>query len=163
MVIITLWTMMNYKVDKVNWRGKAKEIKDIKELREKVFICEHRIPEHDEFDNHDSRSEHVLVRNEDNRPIATGRICEDGKISRIAVLMKYRHTNAAEQVIKQLVAIARAKGLANVSIDAELDRVSEFKKQGFKPTGAVYMEGGNPKQTMTCSVSHFECPAGVLH
>lgn len=154
---------MSYKVDKVSWKGEPNQIKDIKELREKVFVCEHRVPETSEFDNHDSRSEHVLIRNEDNKAVATGRICEDGKISRVAVLIKYRNTNAAEQVIKQLIAIAKNKGLSSVSIDAELDNIPEFTKQGFKPTGSVYMESGIPKQTLICNVQSFECPSGILH
>ncbi|MBU2881235.1 GNAT family N-acetyltransferase [Psychrosphaera sp. B3R10] len=154
---------MSYKVNNVNWRRETDYIEEIKEVRNKVFICEHRIPETEEFDNNDINCEHVLVRNEDDKAVATGRICENGKISRIAVLMKYRNTNAAQKVIQQLLSIAHRKGINQVTIDAELDNVSYFTNQGFKPVGAVYMESGIPKQTLSCSVNSFVCPHGILH
>jgi predicted GNAT family N-acyltransferase len=154
---------MSYKAARVNWQSANDQIKDIKDVREKVFICEHRIPETEEFDMQDINSEHVLVRNDENKAVATGRICQDGKISRIAVLMKYRNTNAASQVIKLLIKIAHKRGLSSVSIDAELDNLDYFTRQGFQPIGSVYMDSGIAKQTLTFAVNNFECPTGILH
>lgn len=151
---------MSFKVDKVKWRACAKEIKQI---REKVFVCEYRIPQRNEFDSEDQDCEHVLLRDDDNNPIATGRLCADGKISRIAVLMNHRKSDAAKRVIKMLLDIAREKGLTNVYIDSDLDDVEKYRKQGFAAIGSVYMDSGVAKQPLTCSVDSFNCLDSVLH
>ena len=151
---------MSYKVDQVKWRRFAAEIRAI---REKVFVYEYRIPHIDEFDKNDSSCEHVLIRDDEGRAIATGRLCSDGKISRIAVLLKYRNTDAAQQVIEKLLAIARMKGLNSVAIDSELEDVHKYQEQGFTPVGGVYMDSGIAKQTMTCPVDKFHCEDTILH
>lgn len=150
---------MAYKTKIVNWSSYAK---DIKLIREKVFICEFRISPEIEFDNNDGNSEHVLLRDND-IPIATGRICENGKISRIAVLMKYRNTDASNKVVKMLLDIARRKGLKEVYIDSDLAEVNDFKNQGFKVAGSVFMESGVAKQPLVCSLSNFKCNKSILH
>ena len=151
---------MGYKFDQVKWRGFAAEIKAI---REKVFVYEYRMPEISEFDNNDTDCEHVLIRNDDGQAIATGRLCSDGKISRIAVLMKYRKSNASQQVLDKLLAIAKFKGLTSVSIDSELADVHKYQEQGFVPLGGVYMEAGIAKQTLTCPLDKFRCHNSILH
>lgn len=151
---------MSYKVDRVKWRGNAAEIKSI---REKVFVCEYRIPQFQEFDQNDSNCEHVLIRDDNGQAIATGRLGSDGKISRIAVLMKYRSSDAAQQVMAQLLAIAKAKGFTCVSIDSELEDVGKYRRQGFEPIGGVYMDAGIAKQTLTCPLDKFQCDDNILH
>ena len=151
---------MSYKVDRVKWRRFATEIKSI---REKVFVYEYRIPEINEFDNQDSDCDHVLIRDDEGQAIATGRLCADGKISSIAVLMKYRNSDAAQQVMSKLLAIAKMKGLTSVSIDSELQDVDKYQSQGFKPLGGVYMDAGIAKQTLTCPVDKFHCDDTILH
>jgi len=151
---------MGYKVDQVKWRGFAAEIKAI---REKVFVCEYRIPQISEFDKNDTSCEHVLIRNDEGQAIATGRLCADGKISRIAVLMKYRKSDAAQQVLNKLLAIAKFKGMTSVSIDSELADVHLYQEQGFIPLGSVYMDSGIAKQTLTCPLDKFRCNKSILH
>jgi predicted GNAT family N-acyltransferase len=151
---------MNYKTNRVKWSHSAKEIK---EIREKVFVYEHRIPRTCEFDDKDQECEHVLLKNEDDITIATGRITNSGKISRIAVLMKFRQTDAAEKVIEQLLKIAHTKGLNKVFIDADLDSISYYKGQGFVPLGSVFMKAGVAKQRLACPVKQFNCQSSILH
>ncbi len=151
---------MGFKVDKVNWRANAL---DIKTVREKVFVYEYRVPAHSEFDNNDDNCDHVLIRDEDGRPIATGRLCSDGKISRVAVVKKHRKTEVSQKVIKKLIAIAKTKGMTCVSIDSELADVSRYRASGFTEVGSVYMEAGIAKQTLTCPVESFSCYNNILH
>lgn len=151
---------MTYKVNQVNWRSNSA---DIKSIREKVFVCEYRIPQSSEFDKQDSKSEHVLLRNERGDPIATGRICEDGKISRIAVLRNYRGSEAGKRVIGKLLDIAKARGLTKVYIDSGLDDVDKYRQLGFSATGSVYMDSGVAKQPLGCRVEQFRCLDTILH
>lgn len=151
---------MGFKVNKVNWQSNSL---DIKTIREKVFVYEYRMPAHSEFDNNDSHCDHVLIRDDDGSPIATGRLCQDGKISRIAVVRKHRKSDVSQKVVKKLIAIAKKKGMKSVSIDTELNDVSKYRANGFKEVGSVYMEAGIPKQTLTCSVESFSCYNSILH
>lgn len=151
---------MAYKTDTVHWHQCHKEIKLI---REKVFVCEFHIPPDCEFDTQDQNCEHVLLKDEQNNTIATGRICQSGKISRVAVLMKYRKTDAAKVVINKLLDIAKAKGLRNVFIDCELDEIQHYQAQGFQLAGQVFMQAGVAKQPLTSSIKQFQCQQSVLH
>lgn len=151
---------MTYKTNRVHWQQWKKEIKRI---REKVFVCEFHIPPDCEFDTSDQNCEHVLLKNEDDQTIATGRICHSGKISRVAVLRKYRKTDAAKAVIRTLLDIAKNKGLNKVYIDCELDEVEHYQAQGFRPAGVVFMRSGVAKQPLINEIKPFNCQQSILH
>ncbi len=151
---------MTYKSDKVTWRNSATEIRSI---RERVFVYEYQFPEESEFDHNDIKCEHVLVRDEKGHAVATGRLCEDGKISRVAVLMKHRNSSVSSKVFKELLRLAKSKGMKKVYFDSFLDEVDKYQKQGFVPIGSVYMDGGIAKQPLMCSVDLFKLSQTILH
>ena len=143
-----------YQVTVVNWQQAKQQLKTV---REKVFVCEYRIPYDVEFDRHDRKAHHVLVTEEDcNEPIATGRITSQGEISRIAVVISKRKTPAGRQVIETLLGIARNNNLKEVYINSSLDAVDYFARHHFIPVGAVFMEAGLPRQRMVCSLSKID-------
>jgi predicted GNAT family N-acyltransferase len=79
---------MSYNISQVKWQQAAPLLKIV---REKVFVCERRIPKKLEFDQGDKTAYHMLICDGiSNEPIATGRITPQGEISRIAVIMSYR-------------------------------------------------------------------------
>ncbi|MFQ3191313.1 MAG: putative GNAT family N-acyltransferase [Paraglaciecola sp.] len=75
-------------------------------IREKVFICQWRIPTEYEFDHQDSIASHVLVVNEHNLEVATGRITLEGKIGRIAVEPEFRCPEVYQALFDALLKIA---------------------------------------------------------
>lgn len=154
------WVIMNYKSDKVSWNSCSSEIKSV---REQVFVYECQFSEDQEFDGHDKESEHVLVRDSSGKAIATGRLSADGKISRVAVLMKHRQRRIGQTVINGLLKIARDKGLKRVYFDAILEEVSKYRQQGFIPVGSVYMDAGIAKQPLMCSIDLFQISNNILH
>lgn len=151
---------MAIKVAQVQWNSNQSEIKQV---REKVYVCEYRIPQEIEFDQQDNKSEHVLIKDDSGQAIATGRIGQDGKISRIAVLMKYRRSEVPKTVINSLLSIAKAKGLKKILIDSELEKVSSYTNQGFSVKGNVFMDLGIAKQTLCCDIDNFSYPNCLLH
>ena len=141
---------MSYSVSRVPWQVASPLLKDI---REKVFICERRIPKKVEFDIDDSNSFHMLVCDDNSQqPIATGRISPSGEISRIAVLMEFRKECVDKMIIQGLFEIAKELSLEEIFITPSIDKVSDFTKYDFYPVGAVYMEAGIAIQRMACSV-----------
>ncbi|WP_199608778.1 GNAT family N-acetyltransferase [Flocculibacter collagenilyticus] len=141
---------MTFKIQHVNWEQAHDQLC---EVREKVFVCEYRIPKTIEFDNDDTLSEHVLLTEDSGKPIATGRISPKGEISRIAVVLSHRDSDAAEVVLKKLMDIAKKIGVKQVSVNCELDDVKNYIQQGFRTSGSVYMEAGIPRQRLICPIN----------
>ncbi|QBG34400.1 GNAT family N-acetyltransferase [Litorilituus sediminis] len=141
---------MSYSISRVNWQQAAPLLKNI---REKVFICERRIPKKVEFDQHDASAFHMLVCDDTSQePIATGRISPNGEISRIAVVSSHRAKNIDKVVLHGLFAIAQELSLKEVFILCPLEKVDYFIMHQFQPIGSVYMVAGRPKQRMACSI-----------
>lgn len=150
---------MSFTSKNVDWMSARKELT---QLREKVFVCEWRIPREVEFDQQDHSACHVLICNEQGEEIATGRITPEGEIGRIAVVSDYRKPAVYEQLFSALLSIAKSRGLQSVSIQCELEGIHDYQKRGFHPLGAVYMDAGIPRQRMVCHIDAFSLPKADL-
>jgi len=145
---------MSYSVSRVLWQQAEPLLKDV---REKVFICERRIPKEIEFDRNDNSAFHMLVCDDTSQePIATGRISSNGEISRIAVLMEFRRAAIDKIIMRGLFRIAEELALSEVYIYSPLENVSYFSEHNFYPVGAVFMEAGMPKQRMACPIKNAQ-------
>jgi len=145
---------MSYSVSRVPWQQAEPLLKDV---REKVFICERRIPKKIEFDRNDNSAFHMLVCDDTSQePIATGRISSSGEISRIAVLMEFRRAAIDKIVMRGLFRIAEELALSEVFIYSPLENVDYFSQHNFYPVGAVFMEAGLPKQRMACAIKNAQ-------
>ncbi|MFT6992619.1 MAG: putative GNAT family N-acyltransferase [Paraglaciecola sp.] len=127
----------------------------LKKLREKVFVCQWRIPAEYEFDHQDSIAFHVLVVNEHNQEVATGRITPTGEIGRIAVEPEFRGPEVYQALFNALLNIARQHGLKDVLVQCELEGVNYYQQQGFRPVGTVFMDAGIARQRMLCNLKDF--------
>ena len=143
---------MTFRAQNVDW-GQAKH--KLCHLREKVFVYEWRIPRECEFDRYDSESFHVLVINDQDEEVATGRLTPDGELGRIAVVPKYRGPEVYQILFSALLNLAQQAGLEDVTVQCELEGVEYYQQQGFRPVGAVYMDAGIPRQRMSCTVKDF--------
>lgn len=143
---------MTFFVQNVDW-GKGKH--RLSKLRERVFVYEWRIPKECEFDEFDTASSHVLILDDDNQEVATGRLTPSGEIGRIAVVPRYRGPEVYTTLFRALLDQARGRGLSQVSVQCELEGVAYYQQQGFRPVGAVYMDAGIPRQRMACDISNF--------
>ncbi len=144
---------MSFSISRVEWDLAAPLLKKV---RERVFICERRIPKKIEFDRKDKNAFHMLVCDDSTQePVATGRILASGEISRIAVIMKYRKNSIDKVVLEGLISIANDLDLNEVFIYSPLESVSYFKQQNFSVNGAVFMEAGIPRQRMVCPLKEL--------
>lgn len=145
---------MSFSVGRVCWEQAAPLLKNV---REKVFVCEWRIPKKIEFDAKDRHAYHLLVCDDITKePIATGRILATGEISRIAVLMAYRKKRVDHIVMKGLLTIAKELRLDEVFIYSPLESVEYYRRFNFCSAGAVFMEAGMPRQRMGCRLENVE-------
>ncbi len=146
---------MTLTIKNVDWK-QAKH--KLSKLREQVFVYEWRIPRECEFDQQDNSAAHVLIVDELDQEIATGRITATGEIGRIAVIPRFRGPEVYHELFSALIEKAKHLGLTEVSVQCELEGVEYYQQQGFKPVGSVYMDAGIARQKMTCSTSEFKLP-----
>jgi predicted GNAT family N-acyltransferase len=127
----------------------------LKKIREKVFVCQWRIPAESEFDHQDCIAFHVLVVNDHNQDIATGRITPEGEIGRIAVEPEFRCPEVYQALFNALLNIARQHGLQDVLVQCALEGVNYYQQQGFRPVGKVFMDAGVARQNLSCNLNDF--------
>ena len=131
---------MGYRVNEVDW-NRQKSL--LQQIRERVFVYELHIPKRVEFDSLDEICQHVLVTDESEQAVATGRLCSDGLIGRIAVLPEHRNRLVYQSLLNFIVKLAARQGINTICINC-------FIKQG-----CVFMEAGIPRQRMQCEVADF--------
>lgn len=123
------------------------DLSEVMNIRRKVFIEEQGVSEEEEFDEYDDLAVHALVFdvNNENRPVATGRVYHDGnsyRIGRIAVLKEERGKDYGDFVVRLLINKAFLSGAEEVVISAQTKAVPFYEKIGFKPYGESYLEAG---------------------
>ncbi|HED36164.1 MAG TPA: GNAT family N-acetyltransferase [Gammaproteobacteria bacterium] len=136
---------MKYTLKTTRWK---KDKTALSAIRRKVFIEEQNVPEELEWDEDDALCKHILVTDEDNNCIATGRIKPEGHIGRMAVLKECRHSGIGSTILRELIKIARAQKLEKVFLHAQTTAIEFYKKQGFETCSDEFMDAGIPHKAM---------------
>ncbi len=120
------------------------DLKDVIDIRRRVFVDECNVAEEREFDNLDSSSIHVLVYEEastsevgkdQKTAVATGRIQYDGQvcnIGHIAVLKEFRNKKYGDFTVRMLLNKAFTSGIEEVIVYSPFETTKFFNKLGFK-------------------------------
>jgi predicted GNAT family N-acyltransferase len=116
-------------------------------VRRAVFVVEQRFDEALEWDEHDPLSVHAVAYS-GSHPIATGRLLPDARIGRMAVLQTHRRGGVGGRVLQALIAIARARGDAAVTLSAQAYVRAFYARHGFEAFGPLYDDEGVPHQSM---------------
>ena len=110
-------------------------------VRTEVFVKEQGIDSEIDFDGLDEVATHVLVSVGD-KPVATGRILDDGHIGRIAVLKLFRRQGQGVKVVEALVGEAKKKKYKRVYLGSQTHAIEFYEKLGFNVCGEVFMDAG---------------------
>ena len=127
-------------------------------VRRAVFIVEQAIDEAEEWDDADASAVHAVVRNLAGLPVATGRLIHAGqaegqaKIGRMCVLRSARGIGLGAQVLLALIDAARARGIRQISLSAQVAARPFYARYGFVAEGALYDEVAIPHQRMTLTL-----------
>jgi predicted GNAT family N-acyltransferase len=121
----------------------------IRRVRFAVFVAEQGVPEEIELDDRDPACVHVLAF-ENAEPVGTGRVDLDaaGKIGRVAVLATARGRGVGTELMQQLHAIARDRGLPSVWCHAQVTAVPFYARLGYRASGERFAEAGIPHVRM---------------
>ena len=126
----------------------AADFKDLRAVREPVFVQEQQVPIEEEWDELDPLCDHVIARDDAHNPIGTGRLTPKHKIGRMAVLREWRGKGVGEALLLALIERARALGLREVSLNAQVGALGFYEKFGFKGYGERFWEAGIEHEAM---------------
>ena len=113
-------------------------------VREQVFVNEQKVPKDHEFDEWDEKAIHAVAYDEQDQPVATGRLILDDDfnflLGRIAVLKAYRKQKYGDFIVRLLLDQAFQCAASEVFIHAQVAAVPFYETIGFHSFGEPYME-----------------------
>lgn len=125
-----------YRIVDARW---PRDRSGIRAVRRAVFIEEQGIPETLEWDGRDGDCRHVLALAGDADIIATGRLLNDGRIGRMAVLQAWRGCGVGSALLQRLQALALQDGLRRVYVHARVDTAGFYSGAGFRVVGRPFV------------------------
>ena len=118
----------------------ARDLSNLREIREQVFIIEQKVPAVAEWDDIDAQSLHVIARDDEGRPIGTGRLTPQNTIGRVAVIAAWRGLGVGDALMHALLAAARERGVARVELHSQTHAKRFYERLGFVAFGGEYLE-----------------------
>ncbi len=126
-------------------------------LRRAIFVDEQGIAEHLVVDEADPVAIHAVVRNAVGQVVASGRMLVHApgvaRIGRMATHRVLRGKGLGLQVLRALMAAARARGDSEVMLHAQCSAEGFYAREGFAPRGPVFVEAGIAHQDMVRALS----------
>src|SRR5437868_3513926 len=104
------------------------DLKDLRAVREPVFVIEQNVTLELEWDELDPRSHHVIARDAEQRPIGTGRLTPEHKIGRMAVLKPWRGRGVGDALLRALIEKARELGWSEVTLNSQASATGFYQK-----------------------------------
>ena len=129
----------SFQIREASW---AQDRRDIKLVREQVFVIEQNIPADLEWDEADTGSLHLLAYRQNRDAVGTCRLESSGKIGRLAVLEECREQGLGTLLLTTLIEIAKASGQTNLFLHAQTQAISFYERHGFSCEGEHFLEGG---------------------
>lgn len=129
-------------------------IKPAAEVRYQVFVQEQNVPLNIEMDALDNECEHVVIYDQQGRPIATARLLPNDHIGRMAVLAEHRGQGVGALLLKTLIEMALIRGSKTVFLSAQLHALPFYTKYGFNAYGEIYEDAGMAHRMMRNELSN---------
>ena len=133
------------RVDRVAWAAVQAVLSD---LRRQVFVLELGVPENLEWDGLDPDCMHLLASDCLGRPLGCARIKPNGQIGRMAVLPGHRGRGIGTALLHAALDAARAAGMEQIFLHAQIHAAPFYQRRGFVPIGGVFTEAGIPHLEM---------------
>lgn len=129
---------------------------DLQALRTTVFVREQGVPVEIEWDGQDALAQHVIAEI-DGEMAGCGRLLPDGRIGRLAVLLRYRGQGIGAQLLDALIKLSYASGLPQVHLHAQSDAVPFYTRAGFDSRGEPFYEAGIEHLDMHRALDYRDC------
>lgn len=141
---------MTVRIRKYSWQLAPQSVRDI---RQKVFIEEQRVPADEEWDDTDEIADHFLAVLPDNTPAGVARmfpsVTDTAHIGRMAVLPEHRGKGIGEQLLQHMMREA-ATQFKDLYLSAQEYAVPFYQSCGFHVCSLPYDDVGIPHVDMRC-------------
>ena len=121
-------------------------------VRYPVFVDEQKVPEEIEIDDLDSSAIHALAVDNGGKPIGTGRLSDDGRIGRVAVLREWRGNDVGTELMRVLIGQARSQEMKFVYLHGQVRSMEFYEKLGFVAHGPEFLEADIAHREMTLAL-----------
>lgn len=139
---------MNISISLIDWeQGRSSLLR----IRHEVFVEEQGVPVELEHDAQDRDARHLLV-SIDGQPVATARMLADGHIGRMAVLREWRRRGIGTAMLRRLIGLARADGLVEVVLNAQVVAEPFYQGLGFDARGGLFEDAGIAHRQMVLNI-----------
>ena len=140
---------MTHIIIPTNWQTHEQPLR---EIRERVFIHEQRVPIADEWDEKDETAIHFLANIETGASIACARLLLEKQagqtlfhIGRVAVLAEYRQQGIGRELMAALITYCKNKHPdCKIYLHAQTTRQRFYEYFGFVTRGDIFMDAGIP-------------------
>ncbi|MFN7428848.1 MAG: GNAT family N-acetyltransferase, partial [bacterium] len=134
-----------FKVRAASW---AEDFAALRTVRETVFVVEQDVPVELEWDGLDEGCRHLLAEDTHGRPIGCVRLLPDGHIGRMAVLAPWRGRGVGRALLRAMLVQAAASGFAVVRLNAQVQALGFYAREGFQACGDVFDDAGIAHRAM---------------
>ncbi len=127
------------------------QLEDAFLVRNIVFVEEQQVPVEEEIDQFEDEATHVVLYDDENKPIGAGRVrIVDGigKLERICVLSTSRKNGAGGLIVEKLEELATKEGISKLKLNAQTHAISFYQKFGYEVVSDEFMDAGIPHVTM---------------
>lgn len=135
---------------KYSWQLAPASVRDI---RQRVFIDEQRVPPELEWDQTDEIADHYLAVLPDNTPAGVARLFstleETGHIGRMAILPEHRGSGIGEALLRHLIEESAGR-FSELRLSAQEHAIPFYRRSGFHVCSDVYDDAGIPHYDMRC-------------
>ncbi len=129
----------------------SRDAEAIAAIRRRVFIEEQGVPEALEWEARDGDCDWFVARVGE-AVVGIARLTPDAQVGRMAVLPDWRGRGIGTALLQAVLRRARERGMAAVTLHAQIHAVPFYARQGFRAEGAVFMEAGIPHRRMTLTI-----------
>lgn len=133
-------------VRQASWPEEKTHLRDI---RNRVFVEEQKVPKEIEWDDLDDSSIHFLAYS-GKQAVGTARLLPTGQFGRMAVIPSARQLGIGKEILQLLKQYASRHNL-KLFCHAQVSALGFYEKYGFVPEGDRFYEAGIEHQTMRLS------------
>jgi predicted GNAT family N-acyltransferase len=138
--------MSDFSVSLATWTSDRRELRFV---REQVFMLEQHVSEELEWDGCDTHAMHLLARDRAGNPIGTVRMLGDGHVGRLAVLRPWRGRGVGSALLKTIINTAESIGMEKIDLDAQTHAIGFYERHGFVAEGPEFLDAGILHRHMT--------------
>jgi predicted GNAT family N-acyltransferase len=121
---------------------------DLQSVRNAVFDMEQAFSTNEQGDEFDADSFHVVARDNQHRPIGSGRLKQDYEIDQLGVVSSWRQQGVGKSLLAALIDQASKLGLKAVKVNAHPNSILFYEKFNFVQDGEIIFKGGIAHHTM---------------